>query len=831
MTEKHRFCRDRILPKDLARPQGVRHREGRAEAIIILRKLWINGSTAEKCRRGAGPVPPAWCGTKVRDAQVRPPESYIPGSAPPAPSRHLGRRNLMLRLQRSAISLTVALGALCQTSVAPPASAHSTGAAHSKAEKQLAAAFNTYCSAVLPEPDVCKKGASGEWVASRDRQYLALEVACRQGDIECSHCKEFQAALSEREGGETLAPLVLALDHRTGRWRSANRLAQLDKARVRMDVAGEPTVSLTGGERLVVVVENTNPLLYGAAAGKPTEVDAPELASIQELLKLAGGNIASYLKVLGEPSTREALGSAREVYIASMRRHGKLVVDNRPIELEAYIEALKRSGKDLEDRLLEVQCRVGQTTAQTSRAVAFIQDLELGKGSDYLLSPPTPPRCGTISRLDFSIVSEAFAQLEKYLFSPGDRLEDCGSLLSAASAVLVADPVVPSKVSEALAQYDRTALAPGHCLSLANLKEETDLLLKDVRSALDEARQATEDMRAHADYLAELEKVDKPTPKQEALLAELRAEKMLAKENERIALDKLRQELRTKAANAPFLSAAAAQGAALAAVRKAAGEILAKRDDAQKAATQVQVFEERLNRYRVHSETTCPTSSDSEPCVPSTSLDLRIIIEPQLKAVRQTKIQKHSVTLKPDSSYSTKIVATRPLEVRAEYSLDSVLRGLWGISASAIYTPLSSPTFGAVTDDGDPEKKVLAVTDESTRAGGVALLADFRLARWLFCRGAEAECGPTANWFGVELGVAVSDDPAFFGGISMRPSRSWRIGFGYTYQQVEALQRDQVLGQEIASADDIRLRDTFEGDWYISLSFALDSLSLFSSGN
>jgi hypothetical protein len=45
MNKDKRLCHDRILPKDLARPQGVRHREGRAEAIILFRKLWINGST------------------------------------------------------------------------------------------------------------------------------------------------------------------------------------------------------------------------------------------------------------------------------------------------------------------------------------------------------------------------------------------------------------------------------------------------------------------------------------------------------------------------------------------------------------------------------------------------------------------------------------------------------------------------------------------------------------------------------------------------------------------------------------------------------------------
>jgi hypothetical protein len=45
MYEKPKICHDRILPKDLFKPQATRRRNGASRAIIEFRKLWINGST------------------------------------------------------------------------------------------------------------------------------------------------------------------------------------------------------------------------------------------------------------------------------------------------------------------------------------------------------------------------------------------------------------------------------------------------------------------------------------------------------------------------------------------------------------------------------------------------------------------------------------------------------------------------------------------------------------------------------------------------------------------------------------------------------------------
>jgi hypothetical protein len=56
MAEILRVCQDRILPQDLARPQPTVDINGRPRAIIIIRKMWINGSTLRVRFMGGTPA-------------------------------------------------------------------------------------------------------------------------------------------------------------------------------------------------------------------------------------------------------------------------------------------------------------------------------------------------------------------------------------------------------------------------------------------------------------------------------------------------------------------------------------------------------------------------------------------------------------------------------------------------------------------------------------------------------------------------------------------------------------------------------------------------------
>lgn len=680
--------------------------------------------------------------------------------------------------------------------------------AHTAPAKLLEEAFNSYCGTLNSKPADCQSGAN----VSPARQYLILEEVCAKNSSD-AHCQNFEQA---KNADATLEPLVLVLNHETGRWVAGNRLADQAQARIKYDVAGQPTVSLARKERIVVVVDNTNPLLYGAVPGKPTEEDVPELETIQKLLTTVGGGISGLLKTFKQKEALPKIATATP-------------------KLEDYLTEIEGSAKALQTALKDTECKVGQTTSQTGRVVSFIQDVELGTSSEYVLKPRTPPACSSccdVDRLKAMDVSKAFQALEVQVFSPQDRPESCRVFLKAARDVILADPAKPSKVKEAVDKYNKTA--PGGCPG--DLRDAIEDELSQIKLESKAIEKKILKIGKLTAELAPLESMAQPTDADKARIAQLKEQKTKAEDEKLRAQANLAQALDDEADFAEQLQEAIHLGDSLASFREAAEAILAKRDETQKAAAQIEVFERRMEKYRRGPIEQCSSNSSNVPCIKSAALDLRFILEPQLKDVRQAKIQKHSVTVKPDSPYATKVVAARPAEVKGEYALDSVLRGLWGISASVIYTDLDSPTFGAVAaegeEEGDEEKMVIAVTDETTRAGDIALLADFRLARWLACRKSYSNCAPGKyNWFGVEFGAGVSDEPAFFAGISLRPSRSWRVGLGYTYQQVKELQDGFMLGQEVASTEDIQQRDTFEGAFYVSLSFALDSLRLFSAGD
>ena len=44
MSERVKVCIDRLLPRDVLRPRSTRSENGRTRAIIVHRKMWVNGS-------------------------------------------------------------------------------------------------------------------------------------------------------------------------------------------------------------------------------------------------------------------------------------------------------------------------------------------------------------------------------------------------------------------------------------------------------------------------------------------------------------------------------------------------------------------------------------------------------------------------------------------------------------------------------------------------------------------------------------------------------------------------------------------------------------------
>lgn len=186
-----------------------------------------------------------------------------------------------------------------------------------------------------------------------------------------------------------------------------------------------------------------------------------------------------------------------------------------------------------------------------------------------------------------------------------------------------------------------------------------------------------------------------------------------------------------------------------------------------------------------------------------------------------SKSQSHSIVIQADSPYAKDVTLAHGTEEKREYRLESATGQILGYGIGLIYTPLQESTWGAVTVPGTTDK-VIAETKRETRAGDLAAFLSYR---FLEHRPRQRHVAPT-----LDFGVGVtSDRPAFFLGLGVELWRAARVGFGWAPQRVTKLQHGQEPNQTLVSnGDEIKIRKRFDvSNWYISLTFALDSLSLF----
>ena len=185
------------------------------------------------------------------------------------------------------------------------------------------------------------------------------------------------------------------------------------------------------------------------------------------------------------------------------------------------------------------------------------------------------------------------------------------------------------------------------------------------------------------------------------------------------------------------------------------------------------------------------------------------------------KVQTHSVIVKVDSPYIKDVSLAYAAEEKFDYKLESATGRILGYGIGVIYTPLHESSWTAATVPGT-STKVITETKRETRAGD---LAAFLTYRFMEHRPAERRVQPILD-FGVGL---TSDRPAFFFGTGVEVSRAARIGFGWAPQRVSKLAEGQQVNETIVTnTEEIRTERRFDTrNWYLSFSFALDSLSLF----
>jgi hypothetical protein len=186
-----------------------------------------------------------------------------------------------------------------------------------------------------------------------------------------------------------------------------------------------------------------------------------------------------------------------------------------------------------------------------------------------------------------------------------------------------------------------------------------------------------------------------------------------------------------------------------------------------------------------------------------------------------SKVQSHSVVIKAESPYVKNLSLAHGAEEKHEYKLESATGRILGYSIGVIHTPLYESTWTAVTAPGTTTK-IIAETKRETRSGDLAAFVTYRFMEH---SPANRRVQPI-----VEFGGAVtSARPGFFLGGGLEVLRAGRVGVGWSPQRVTVLSDTQRVNETVVTSnDDIKTEKRFDvKNWYLSFTFALDSLSLF----
>jgi hypothetical protein len=237
---------------------------------------------------------------------------------------------------------------------------------------------------------------------------------------------------------------------------------------------------------------------------------------------------------------------------------------------------------------------------------------------------------------------------------------------------------------------------------------------------------------------------------------------------------------------------------------KAAGELLAKSDDARKAAANLVAFD---LRRKVAAEA-----------------EWQIVVPTPATGARWDKAQQYTIELKADSPYVDDVARNPQLkDVTLTYNVRWRGESVLGVGVGVTYTALKDHTWAALPLTSDPTKLSPQVKTTETRAGELALFLNWRAVQTFWPETRTWKAKP-----GIEVGASVNGDkPGAFVGVSLEVLKVLRVAYGRTWQRVTVLD-GQVAGVTVVQSDaDIRTRQVFRPSWYASLTFALDSLTLF----
>lgn len=639
-------------------------------------------------------------------------------------------------------------------------------------DRKLAAAYEQYSGKTHKED--CTGGLCASTLTEPSERLYVLMAACGKNSSPsyCAVLKELTPTLR-----------VVALDHATSSWKAytlkwtADGPAPIESASLERDDDGNPQLVVARRHPYVVVVENTNPLLYAMAKGKRTNTPIEQMAGLKKLVAGIASGATALLE--SKKDDLDALGS-----IGIMK--GPKFEFGKPFEIA--IEAAEHIRWSLQD----VGTVVTAVADRQEEISDFIQAVEINETDDIALE------AAGISYVD---VRSAFDELE----SAQEKMQQVAGCLGGAQrlqAVLQSDTARPKATIDAVDALE-VELRTGACSG-------------DVKTLLETARQilkaaVTEEYRALQKGEKELARLG---GKGELTPDEAKEKKALAArlKNGSAGMAEAIGTISNEIGDA--VASYARIGTALAGLKRDVDDLAGKRGATLKAAVQLQSFASELATWRV-------VGLDREK-VASAEIARFLLIGAE-NAPDWEKQFKQPFIVSRRGDVSEHVLATRTAPLNGSYGIVAAGSRLWDVSASLIHTDVDSPTYAAVENPANDTKFIIGRTDEERISGKTALFFEYALIKAL-C----AQC----RWLdhvGLQLGSTLGNDqPAFFAGGTMRIGRYLRLGGGYAYVRVEGL-NDQHEGEELPNAGALRKKKVFEDGTYLSLNISLGSLSFFNT--
>ena len=574
---------------------------------------------------------------------------------------------------------------------------------------------------------------------------------------------------------------ILAFDHKTRTWagyRWKNNDLDPEPSSFEDLALAKPRVLINSD--LLVVVTNTNPLLYAATQSEATRVDSADLASLRDLALLIGGVATVATEIAGQ---RDALGQLQAAAAARVQPQraadaqlmGELMA--KPItptdldELAAlFVTALDAETATVDTPLAELTAAANGLKALLTKATvrgeslsALIQIVEVGQAPIALL-PVTPA--------DLQLPHE----LEKGFVN----------LAAARAAMQTVKPLCADEAAAAITAIGHKRFGyPADARLRAAAEKEFAEALKALTGAggLTCDGDSRDVLRLLGRWLESSPPANSPAP-----------------DAQQIALEQI-EDAASKYVTVIAKSAATVKGA---------GETLQNRFKPVQTAARVVAISQLQNKY---------FDGNTDYCSLITGV---IEVDRSIRSENKLPFGKEGdekFVISPNPSFAD-IEKYHPAPVTAPFLVAKKRLLDFDIDVALVYTKLSNPTFTAVevpVPDTNPQQKKIFIrrTNESTRAGDLAALLTIK--------------GPGPYWWlHPQIGAGVqSDTPALFAGVAAPIGPYFKLSGGWTWQKVTRLANGLIEDQEIAAAGDLKTRDGFARKWYASLSITLDNVPFF----